>query len=633
MTKSAPSKSKISLKSLHIIFVVILILLALNAIFVISNLEKTQNNIAETKTDKSHDLIISELDNYFKSIEVIVDMASNHASSDYIFYDSKHGLKSYFQPILQLSEHVKYALLSKPSGAQQIVYKRDSQLIEINRESNIYQSKEVFKAWHLTKDGQWLLNQSIEDSLLNIENDWFTGATQNKSKVYWTNPYFYTPLEVGLTATKYFKNNQNNELVIGLGLTLDHISDITRNIQISAHGEAFVFSADGVFVGLPKHLNPITKKDSIHQHITSINQSPIIKKAFDIWQEFEFKKPRLFKYEGKNWYCDFHRYYLSDTFYFHVGVLIPQQDIIGEMKRIKLSIIFATIFLLIVTSLILYYYRKSYLANSQLTNRNEEIIKQRDIIEMKSKHILDSIRYAKHIQQAMLPSLKSVDKLLNDNFVLYHPKDVISGDFYWVEQQNDTVYFAVGDATGHGVPGAMVSSICIKALNQSVFDFNKNTPAAILDKSRNLILKELSRNGEEMNEGMDIALCAINNNTLQFSGANISIYIIHNSILSETKANRQPVGKHYKLLPFTNHSFELMEGDIVYILSDGFADQFGGDLNKKLKSRKLKDIIYQMHLEPLKTQKNMLEKCFNEWKGNEEQTDDICVLAYKHHSS
>jgi serine phosphatase RsbU (regulator of sigma subunit) len=269
--------------------------------------------------------------------------------------------------------------------------------------------------------------------------------------------------------------------------------------------------------------------------------------------------------------------------------------------------------------------------------RTLELVNEKQIVEEKNREILDSIFYAKRIQATILPPLVKVKEHFKDSFVLYLPKDIVAGDFYWMEvlEDSDTIFFAVCDCTGHGVPGAFVSVICSNALNKTVREFGIRNPSEILDKVSEIVSFDLSLNNEdddEIMDGMDISFCALNvkTNFLQWSGANNPFWLIKKSgELIEIKADKQPIGKSHNSKKFTNHEMQLEIGDAFYLLSDGYADQFGGIDEIKFQRSKLKQLLIENHHQPLNEQGNVLLKTILDWKGNSEQTDDICVVGIR----
>lgn len=265
--------------------------------------------------------------------------------------------------------------------------------------------------------------------------------------------------------------------------------------------------------------------------------------------------------------------------------------------------------------------------------RTAEVVKQKEIIEEKNKHITDSIIYAKRIQEAILPPEEVFCNYLHNSFVLYKPKDIVSGDFYWIERKENKILFAVVDCTGHGVPGAFMSIIGFNGLNQIVNEYNITQPAEILNQL-NLIITNTLRQREEdskIRDGMDMSICCIDleNNRLEFAGANNPIFIVRNNKVIEVTADHHPIGNFIgeDQFRFTNHEITLFANDRIYLSSDGYADQFGGPHGKKLKYTQFRDILLSNHHRPMLEQKQLLDKLFEEWRGELEQIDDVCVIG------
>lgn len=261
--------------------------------------------------------------------------------------------------------------------------------------------------------------------------------------------------------------------------------------------------------------------------------------------------------------------------------------------------------------------------------KKEVVLRKQSEDELKIKHqeITDSINYAKRIQSAILPSERLISELLPNSFILYLPKDVVAGDFYWLEKTENEILFAVADCTGHGVPGAMVSVVCNNALNRAVKEYKLTIPGEILDKTRSLIIEEFEKSEEEVKDGMDIALCAIVGDKLSYAGAHNPLLIVRNGELIEIKANKQPIGKYDKIVPFDTQEIQLLKGDRIYLFSDGYIDQFGGEFGKKLKSKYFKEILLSNQRKSIQEQKIVFELAFQNWKGKYEQIDDVCLIG------
>jgi serine phosphatase RsbU (regulator of sigma subunit) len=263
--------------------------------------------------------------------------------------------------------------------------------------------------------------------------------------------------------------------------------------------------------------------------------------------------------------------------------------------------------------------------------RNVELKAAFEEIEEKNQHIIDSISYAQRIQRAILPPEKLFRSYLPDSFILYLPKDIVSGDFYWIAEINDSILFTDADCTGHGVPGAFVSIIGKVALDRCINEYELDSPAEIL-KKLNEILKEVFVHSEDqVKDGMDIALCAYNRErkTLQYSGARNPLYLLRNNELEVIKGDRQSIESSHKPEDFTNHTLQLQDGDCVYIFSDGYIDQFGGPENKKFMQKRLKQLLLDNVERPMTEQEKILKKAFNEWKGSYEQIDDVSLIGVR----
>ena len=286
----------------------------------------------------------------------------------------------------------------------------------------------------------------------------------------------------------------------------------------------------------------------------------------------------------------------------------------------------------------------------QIKKRSNAVLEEKNyVIEQKNKEITDSITYAERIQKAIIPPAEELNIHLKNSFVMYRPKDIVAGDFYWLQCIDDIVLYAAADCTGHGVPGAMVSVICHNALNRAVREYDLKEPAKILDKTKEIVVETLKHSSDDkihIKDGMDIALCSINfkTNELQYAGANNSLYIINpnrkNKIKNakpfgeknegyEIKADKQPVAKHFKNELFTNHTIKLEQGDTIYTFSDGYPDQFGGEKGKKFMYKQFKQMLIAAYDLSLETQLELIEGRFYEWKGTMEQVDDVCVIGVR----
>ena len=261
----------------------------------------------------------------------------------------------------------------------------------------------------------------------------------------------------------------------------------------------------------------------------------------------------------------------------------------------------------------------------------EQVVEERtaEVVQQKQE-ILDSINYAKHLQEALLPSAKTVKELLGEAFVLFLPKDIVAGDFYWIEKRGDYTFVAAGDCTGHGVPGAMVSVVCSNALNSAVKEFHLTDPGKILDKVRELVVSTFEKSESEVMDGMDISLAVINSGSdeILWAGANNPLWIVSGE-MRVLPPDKQPVGKSYHQKPFTTQKFTTQKGDLIYLFTDGYADQFGGPKGKKFKYKPLQELLLTVRDQSMQEQEEALRKAFSDWQGNLEQVDDVLILGIR----
>ena len=286
-------------------------------------------------------------------------------------------------------------------------------------------------------------------------------------------------------------------------------------------------------------------------------------------------------------------------------------------------------------------FKKAKKANSVINNQKEmvelqkeEITQQKVLVDEKQKEIIDSINYAQKIQSAVLTSEEVWKKISPEHFIIFLPKDIVSGDFYWAYNTvNNRSVFALADCTGHGVPGGFMSMLGNSFLNELVVENKMFKSDIILNKLRDKIIKALGQKGaDDRKDGMDMCLCVWNKleNTLEFSGANNSLWIIRNKELLVFNGDKMPIGQFHNVsAPFTSQLIALQKNDLVVLSTDGFADQFGGESGKKLKSKNLKEFLVKNSDTPLSDQKNELTSLFSNWKGQHQQVDDVSLIMIK----
>ena len=272
--------------------------------------------------------------------------------------------------------------------------------------------------------------------------------------------------------------------------------------------------------------------------------------------------------------------------------------------------------------------------NTDLEQTNAEVLKQKEIIELKNQSITDSIQYASRIQTAVLPPINFLDEWGIENFILFKPKDIVSGDFYWGVKKNEKIIVAAADCTGHGVPGAFMSMLGHAFLDEIINTREVSDAATILNILRDEIINTLKQKGTtgEARDGMDISLVIIDRKAgrLDYAGANNPLYIIRDGKMMKYMADRMPIGIHFiSFSPFTNQSIVIKKDDTLYLFSDGYADQFGGPRGKKFMYKPFQDLLLRVSSEPTELQKEILDETFAKWKNDREQVDDVMVIGIR----
>lgn len=315
-----------------------------------------------------------------------------------------------------------------------------------------------------------------------------------------------------------------------------------------------------------------------------------------------------------------------------VGILEADEEFTSFIEEVRSQFSSGAIVMLIIVIVIASAIVMSARKILREEEHQKEVLKeQKRMIELKNLNINASIKYALKIQSSLLPSKGRFSSVFDDYFILYRPKDIVSGDFYWMEQIDDDVYVAVADCTGHGVPGAMVSVICSNALNKVVKEMKMRNTGEILDHVTDVVTDYFSKGDQLMRDGMDIAFCRINLKTLvlEYSGANNPVYIVSEDDFQTLPSSRQPIGEYPNRKEFDTTDFQLKHGDQVYLFSDGYADQFGGPNGKKFRSRTFRELIQSAASLPMSQQRDLLKERFNEWRCDLDQVDDVCVLGIR----
>lgn len=617
------------------IAVITLILSAVIMGYIIYELSITKNDIAHSLVEKTIEKTQHKLEDFFIPVKNQLHTSSVQAQMKPIESFNQTDYNKLFVPIIENYPQISSLGVATSEGFEHdIILGEDREWyareIDIDHKGFV----EYWTAYKIVGDTVHV--DSIWTDTAKHDprtRPWFTGADQHIQDVHWTDPYIFNTNRLpGITVSKAWMDPYHDSLhvILALDLTLEKINDFTKQLHPTPNGEVLITTKDKAFIiGAPHNAHIENDVDQNLSPTTAIKKAELQR----VLKDTSINTPFQFDSGGDSWWGVCKEFKLSGNQSFMILIALPEKDFLSEINESQQLMSGGFLGILLLTFLIMRSHNKQVKSQRLLKKKNKDISFKNKLISHKNKEIMDSINYAKRIQSAILPPERLVKSYLDNSFVLYLPKDIVAGDFYWMEHVGDDILFAAADCTGHGVPGAMVSVMCHNALNRSVKEFGLVSPAEILNKTRELVLEEFAQSDDEMNDGMDISLCSLNRKTkeLKWAGANNPLWIISedNDTIKEIKPDKQPVGKHRKQSDFTPHDLRLKEGDIIYIFTDGLQDQFGGPKGKKYKPARLRKLFLAIHKLPLQDQRLQIMKELENWKGAHEQVDDICIIGVK----
>jgi len=694
-----------------LIFVIIAVTIAILAVMWL-NLSGTIESLAKEKISETTKKAEAEMDAYFNCVRSCIIQVKELTDYGLMEAEFNTDMNLLLLPLFNTSQQIKTFALARTSGYEFSMIREDSTWLnnfvyETDSGMNIMRERWKGDCQNREIVRKWIDYNADYDPR---KRPWFTGANSSKDTTvpYWTNPYklaFQT--FPGITASMQAKSKVTGEHnVVQWDVLLSEISHFMKDLAFSENGRVFLLSENFEILGLPKD-DRFIHTDSLKKYVLapydSARYGPMTT-AVNIWKEEgeDFLTPFSFDEQDERWWGLLHKYELDNERYFIIGVVVPESDFLSEIKRTRDIILGCSIVVMIFLLIIAKGYfdkRKANrilfrqkceieqqkeeieaqrdhieqqkdeleIRNEELFQAKEEIEAQRDEIEAQRDLVVEqkeeiekihfeiqaSIQYAKRIQEAILPSAEFMDDMLEDYFVFFRPRDVVSGDFYWMTEQEGNIIIAAADCTGHGVPGAFMSMLGSAFLNEVVSSEYITHPGVILGKLRKKIINALHQKGEEMEQkdGMDIALCTIKSAScrVQFAGANNPLYIVRKKnrealentaalegehvTLYEVAPDKMPIAIYIKMDRFETQEYSLEKGDCLYIFSDGYADQFGGPKSKKFKYKPFKKLLTEISDLPMKEQGKRLEQEFDNWKNHSgqihDQIDDVIVIGIR----
>lgn len=320
------------------------------------------------------------------------------------------------------------------------------------------------------------------------------------------------------------------------------------------------------------------------------------------------------------------------------GLASDQELAVFDPRSISFRYIIYGIIVIAIVYLLLHFQTRILIRTRKLLKEKEQALKivdeQKAELEVKDKNLTDSLIYAQRIQEALLPSETYVRQFFSESFILFRPKDIVSGDFYWIEEKEDKIFVVAADCTGHGVPGALMSMIGHEIVEKTINEDCIDVPSQILAVLNKALEKTFSREkniGNIIRDGMDVALCIIEKKKkkLVYAGAFLPIYLIRDRSLTELKGDKIIIGMNPENRTYKDFEYDLLDNDVIYMFSDGYVDQFGGSDNKKFMYRRFRYLLLNIHLYPFSDQKAILEENMKNWMGRNVQVDDIMVIGFR----
>lgn len=641
------------------------------------NLSQTVEHLSQSIIQNTTAETVKQLDRFFDPAIGNLRIARQWGKAAILDEARPESLNPRFIPILKNYQQISSMLIANTSGEEYMLLREDSTWL--NRIVSYPNGKQKISRYRYNYSEEMKVKsvESTVDSRIYDprERPWFKGGLRAQGEdMVWTQPYiFFTTKDPGITVSMNWQvqKDSSEKFVIAFDIMLIDISAFTSKLEIAKNGKAFILSDEGKIIGLPKDSRFLTT-DSLRRYVLSEYSSLGIDEmslAIKKWNETGKKnEPFKFKYDNNDWWAGFHSFKLGIDNSFSIGVIVPEDDFMSEVNRTRTVIISGFLLVLVLTLLVIRGYNQKQKAfalleirNKMIIEQNQEIAANRDEISQQRNEITDSIKYSKRIQTAVLPPESLIKCLLPEHFVFFRPKDIVSGDFFWVQKTDEKVLWASVDCTDHGVPGAFMSIIGYNGLNRAVKEYNLLHPGDILDKLNKLVAETFRQDkvsSEEapppdinIRDGMDIALCSLDqsNGMLEFVGANNPLYVVRKkdiplivnsnstdadisdetNSLFEIKADRQPIGNYADTSAFRNNEIQLKEGDSLYTFSDGFADQFGGEKGKKFMARQLKTLLLEVQDMPVSERYDTIEKRFLKWKESYEQVDDVLIFGVK----
>jgi len=583
-----------------------------------------------------------QLDGFFKPVELSLALNRDRGAAGLYQGIEEERFNLTFLPVLDRNRSVSSLLMADAQGNEHMLLWLGGGhvLSRTTTRDASGQLRSVSTEWK--QEGNNLVpvgERGVKEGYQPVERPWFKGALETpEDSIHWTEPYtFYTTRELGVTAAYRWHDQARQPHVIAYDVLLSDLSEFLYHARPSPNGKAFLMSRQDLLLGMTEDAR-VKNGDTPYDAVMAELELPEVTKVRETWKTLERSEDGFsVDLEGQRWAAIMVPYRLGEQV-LNIGVMIPEQDVLGKVRFSSFMLVLGGVILLLLAAVL-------YGINRMNRSTQRVLQSQNEILSRRTRDLDHSFNYAKYLQDATLPPSALIKSWFSESFVVHQPKEVVGGDLYWMEPLKQRVLFAVADCTGHGVPGALVSMACTNALDRAVRELGFTDPTDILETARQFVMEAFQRSQNGMNDGMDIALCSLSyfppgTDALQpdgavaelhFAGGNRPVWVLRKAsgAMEVLRTDRQPVRQHGRSMPFSRHRTRLMLGDVVYLFTDGFVDQFGGTQGRKFGNNAFRELLLAVQDKPMEEQGKAIAQAVLDWQGDQEQVDDRCMMGVR----
>ncbi len=633
--------------AIALVYVMLLVTTAMAA-YTVYDMQSTRRSLQNTFMLRPLESIEHQLKGFFQPITQLSDMAAGHALASHFSVRDTASMNRYFMPLLTSYDQITSIGVADTGGFE----------YDILWSANEWRTRSV----HPSPDGgryHWGCWNSTMDTALGrwsepMQHDprtrpWHRGALQKDGQYHWTGPYLFNTDAVPGVTLSTLHHGTDGPFIIALDVTLERVSRFMAQMRIGQQGGAFLLSRD---------MEPIS--------VDAYRPPPFARVVSEVTAAYAALKGQMHHdhhlnvtIDDQRWCARIRRLDLDPTNHLYAVAVMPETEMMAQVNRTVNVIVVGMLLTMVFTGLLFLLMQRLQKANHRMQESALQVAEQSSIIAKRNSELQESFNYAKRIQQVMLPEMDRLAKAtMNNVMVLYMPKDTVSGDFYWGRLRNGVSYFALADCTGHGVPGAMMSILGLDLLNATVGRDSHSLPENLLYQLRQVLIKRMTSGDVTARDGMDMGLCRLNHHTrtLHYAGAYIPLMIVRSvrsggqldvvsdgrarslspTVSSNThhlfviKGDRMPIGfiENDNRAIFTGHEIRLQPDDSIYMTSDGYADQFGGQDDRKFGQQRLRQTLLSLEQLPGEARRERLSEVIRAYMGEREQVDDICILGF-----